>query len=875
MSKVSIYEEYSQYTQKYKKEYGDDTIVLIEVGSFWEIYDCDKHLGADMKVVSDLLNIQISKKNKSIPGVSASNPLMAGFPSFALPRFLPMLLDANITVILVSQTTPPPNPERRVTHVYSKGTYIENLDSVKSNYIMSVIYEMGVVGISLIDLSNGSTFIFEGKGTDELYKFITIYNPCEIIVLNPKLDLKFNSKQSKIHYFEMKNYHRLEYKNEILAKAFDNLSMLSIIEFLDIEKKTFASTSLTSLIDYCIRHNPSIVCKLKKPVDIGNTNNLNLYYNCVNQLDVDGLNTIINKAVTSMGKRYFKHRLFHPYSNKTLICDSLQKIKDMKCDDALEIRSELGKVYDLERLFRKVQTKTIQINEFESIYISCKHGSSEFGREIQEHIESNIDFETNLLKGHDDINNILQSIENIKDDINKIINDLNAFYNVNYFRIEKSDKEGYYIPITTKRKNEMCKTGTGKEHCPFDTTLFKNIGLNGGNNLKLTHPKFDELGTREERLQKQLVQIHQEKYIEFVINFYDKFNKDFQIIIDDICEKDFTSTCVYNKHRLRYEYPNVLESSSSSASASFKEIRHPIIEQVSEDESYIGNDIDINCNGILLYGLNASGKSSLMKAVGLNIIMAQSGMCVAATRLDLCPYESLFCRISKNDNLYLGHSTFMVEMLELRKILNNCNNKSLVLADELCSGTEFTSAISIVASGIYCLAQKQCAFIFATHLHELTRIEMIKPYFNIFHLDVYFDREKDILVYNRKLMPGQGSELYGLEVCKSLDMDSVFIETADKIRSTFIKTPRKTKYNSKKIVDKCQICDSIATEVHHIQEQHTADKDGYIGYIHKNRKSNLVSLCEVCHTKIHQNIIYIEGYKKTNNGLELRYTKLR
>ena len=90
-----IYDEYVTYTQTYKEEYGEQTIVFIEVGSFWEMYNCDKNLGADIRRVADLLNIQVSKKNKSIPDVSAQNPLMAGFPSFVLSKFVPILIDNN------------------------------------------------------------------------------------------------------------------------------------------------------------------------------------------------------------------------------------------------------------------------------------------------------------------------------------------------------------------------------------------------------------------------------------------------------------------------------------------------------------------------------------------------------------------------------------------------------------------------------------------------------------------------------------------------------------------------------------------------------------------------------------------------------------
>ncbi|MFN9955062.1 MAG: MutS-related protein, partial [bacterium] len=121
-------------------------------------------------------------------------------------------------------------------------------------------------------------------------------------------------------------------------------------------------------------------------------------------------------------------------------------------------------------------------------------------------------------------------------------------------------------------------------------------------------------------------------------------------------------------------------------------LRHPIIERLITNVEYIGNDISLNQNGILLYGINASGKSSLMKALGLAIIMVQSGMYVPATSFEFSPYHHIFTRICGNDDIYRGMSSFVVEMSELRNILQRADERSLVIGDEICCGTEAISA---------------------------------------------------------------------------------------------------------------------------------------------------------------------------------------
>mgnify|MGYP003704829059 CR=1 FL=1 len=157
-----------------------------------------------------------------------------------------------------------------------------------------------------------------------------------------------------------------------------------------------------------------------------------------------------------------------------------------------------------------------------------------------------------------------------------------------------------------------------------------------------------------------------------------------------------------------------------------KNIRHPIIEQIKHDTPYIANDLEMNASGILLFGINAVGKSSLMKSIGINVIMAQAGMYVAASEFTYHPYKYLFTRIRSNDNLYAGLSSFEVEMKEFKVILKYANSESIILGDELCSGTETTSALAIVTAGVIRLCQKNASFIFTTHLHKLADMNEIK-----------------------------------------------------------------------------------------------------------------------------------------------------
>ena len=182
----------------------------------------------------------------------------------------------------------------------------------------------------------------------------------------------------------------------------------------------------------------------------------------------------------------------------------------------------------------------------------------------------------------------------------------------------------------------------------------------------------------------------------------------------------------------------------------------------------------------LLFGLNSAGKSTIMKAIGLNVILAQMGYFVACKSMNFSPYQNLLCRISGNDNIFTGLSSFHLEINELDAILNRFNKNTLVLADEVCRGTENSSALIIVATLIKILAEEGASFLSATHLHDLIKLEDVKNLQNVEfkHLEVNYDYENNMLVYDRLLKDGNGPSEYGLEVASFLMKNKHFIDKA-------------------------------------------------------------------------------------------------
>ncbi len=335
------------------------------------------------------------------------------------------------------------------------------------------------------------------------------------------------------------------------------------------------------------------------------------------------------------------------------------------------------------------------------------------------------------------------------------------------------------------------------------------------------------------------------------------------IMLTDFAKSQARTATKYGYHR-----PQLLSINDENSHIHISNLRHPIIERLI-DMPYVTNDVGIGqtnennwAQGILLFGINDTGKSSLIKAVALNVIMAQAG-CYTAGQVVLRPYKRLITRLSGHDNIFSGESSGIIELTELRTILRNSDKNTLVLGDELCRGTEIPSSTGFTVAAIEHLIKVRASFLFATHMHHVVNIPAIKGIasniLRIAHLKVHYDEKSGLLLHNRKLAEGAGDTLYGLEVAKSLHFKSDFLDRVGEIRryiigqSDNILTTKTSRYNKEVYMEKCSRCSSTENlHTHHILPQKDANTQGLIEHVHKDIKGNLVVLCDKCHAKVHK-----------------------
>jgi len=415
--------------------------------------------------------------------------------------------------------------------------------------------------------------------------------------------------------------------------------------------------------------------------------------------------------------------------------------------------------------------------------------------------------------------------------------------------------------------NPMSLGGETPTPFEFDLASLEYDNSGGGKNDKvITSKQIKEITSANETSKDKLVNEMNLIFQNYIVAF-GQFDQEMEDIIKYTTEMDMLQCKCFIANKYNYCKPTISTEADTKSFFAFTDIRHPLIEYLQTNELYVTNDLALSgaheeAAGVLLYGTNAVGKTSLIKSVGIAVIMAQAGLYVPCSSFTYKPYRNIFTRILGNDNLFKGLSTFAVEMTELRSILLLADEYSLVLGDELCSGTESDSALSIFTAGLEMLHEKNSTFLFATHFHEITKYEEIKNLtrLKMLHMAVHYNKETNVLVYDRKLREGPGESMYGLEVCKSLNLPEAFLQRAHDIRMKYcpekqnILSLSPTHFNAKKLVGNCEICkNQKASEVHHLQHQKNANAaNAYINTFHKNHVANLLNICENCHLKIHK-----------------------
>ena len=843
-------EKCSPMMQKYleTKEQYNDCILFYRLGDFYEMFFDDAIL------VSRELEITLTGKDC---GLEERAP-MAGIPYHAAENYIAKLVSKGYKVAICEQLEDPKTTKgivkRGVIKVVTPGTVVESnmLEERKNNYIMSICKAGLYFGIAVSDISTGEFYSTEIKETNNfslLMDEISRYSPAEIVA-NKMMNeseaeiLKIKTRFPEVYitscdesYFSedvsktVQNFRLVDSKGNDIEKADDKLLSIASINAL---KEYITSTQMTDLSHI----NKVIIYSVSKymSLDINARRNLEITEKLRDRSKKGTLLWVLDKTSTSMGGRLLRRWLNDPLIDENEINKRLGAVEELKNDIMLrgEVIENLKKVYDIERLAGKMAygngtprdmiTLKNSLSRLPDIRQVLQNVNSEYLKEIYQNIDELKDIHELIEKsivddppmttkdggyiklGYDEnIDTLKHATTDGKSWLMKLEADEKEKTGIKSLKIGFNKVFGYYIEVTNLYKDMVP-----------DTYIRKQTLTNGERYIteELKNMENQILGAEEKVVKLELEAFRQIRE-EIAGNV-----KRMQKTAEAISSLDVLTSFAQVAEEMNYCKPTI----NKDGILNIKEGRHPVIEKMLSSGEFVSNDtyLDTDQNRLaIITGPNMAGKSTYMRQVALITLMAQIGSFVPATTATIGIVDKIFTRVGASDDLSMGQSTFMVEMMEVASILKEATKNSLVILDEIGRGTSTYDGLSIAwAVAEYIADKEKCGAktLFATHYHEMTTLE--KEGNGIKNYSIAVKEKGEDIIFLRKIVEGGTDESYGVHVAKLAGVPKDVTKRANEIlksleRKSVLKDKKLEKEDKKKVEGQFDMFNYKLAEVAH------------------------------------------------------------
>ena len=830
-------QHYLEIKEKYK-----DCIIFYRLGDFYEMFF------EDAVNVSRELELTLTGREC---GQEERAP-MCGVPFHAADIYISRLIGKGYKVAICEQLEDPKKAvgmvKRDVIRVITPGTVIETnmLDEKRNNYIMSVFKKGIYFGIAVCDVSTGDFYATQIKETNNFEKLmdeIARFMPAEIVIN----DMLYNSNEEINGIKERFDMYisRLgeEFFSEDITKIPQDFSLVKEnnkpIE--DIENQLFAISAINGLLEYFnqtqkikLEHINTIhfysIAKYMS-LDISARRNLEITEKMRDKSKKGTLLWVLDKTSTAMGGRHLRRWLNDPLIDIGEINLRLNAVKELK-ENAMfrgDIIDLLKKVYDIERLIGKIS-----------------YGNAN-GRDL-----------ISLKNSVGQIPNIKKTLENANSDLLKnIYNNLDELKDI-YEIIDKAIveeppitiKEGGIIKQGYSEELDRCKKAMIEGKQWIINIEAKEREATGIKNLKVGYTKVfgyyievtrSFLSQVPDRYIRKQTLTGCERYItEELKNMEDEIlgaeeksvtmEYDIFVQVRDSIAKEIAriqkSAAVISTLDVLSSFATVAEDMNyvmpyvdNGGEIEIKDGRHPVIEKILPSGSFVQNDTYLNKTTdrlSIITGPNMAGKSTYMRQVALITLMAQIGSFVPASSAKIGVVDKIFTRVGASDDLSMGQSTFMVEMMEVAAILKEATDNSLVILDEIGRGTSTYDGLSIAwAVAEYIADKEKCGAktLFATHYHELTdlenKVDGIKNY------NIAVKEKGEDIIFLRKIVPGGTDESYGIHVAKLAGVPNQVVTRANAILKTLERKVTTKKEDKKEVAGQLDLYNYKIAELAH------------------------------------------------------------
>ena len=799
--------EYSPMMQHYlaTKEKYKDCILFYRLGDFYEMFF------DDAVNVSRELELTLTGKDC---GQEQRAP-MCGIPYHAAESYIAKLVQNGHKVAICEQLEDPKLAKgivkRDVIRVVTPGTVTESnlLEEKRNNFIMSIFKKGIFFGIAVCDISTGDFYsaeIKEENNFERLLDEISRYSPSEIIANEMLYDCgeEINKIKERFDvYISTEDEEKFsEETEEIYMQYALSDDKGNIIK--DLEKRPFAVAAINGLIKYIedtqktkLEHINKITITKYMSLDINARRNLELTEKMRDKSKKGTLLWVLDKTATSMGGRLLRRWISDPLIDVKEINNRLEAVKEFKDDIILrgELSSSLKGVYDIERLAGKISYGSANARDLNSL----KSSASKLPeiKNMLANAKSGM-----LRKIYDDLDtldDIFQLIDKAIVDEPPILITEGGIIKMGYspeideLKTAMIDGKTWLVQLEAREREETgikgLKVGYNKVFGYYievtksylsqvpDRYIRKQT-LTGGE--RYITEELKELESKVLGAEEKVVALEYKAFSEIREHIKSQIQR-LQKSAMAVSQLDVLCSFAQVAEDFNYCMPDV----DDSGIVDIKDGRHPVIEKMLPSGAFVANDtyLDKTSNRVsIITGPNMAGKSTYMRQVALITLMAQIGSFVPATSAHIGVVDKIFTRVGASDDLSMGQSTFMVEMMEVANILKEATANSLVVLDEIGRGTSTYDGLSIAwAVAEYIENKEKCGAktLFATHYHELTQLEDTLE--GVKNYSIAVKEKGEDIIFLRKIIPGGTDESYGVHVARLAGVPKAVTQRANEI----------------------------------------------------------------------------------------------
>ena len=777
--------------QKYleTKEQYKDCILFYRLGDFYEMFFDD--------AITVSRELEITLTGKSC-GQEERAP-MCGVPYHAVDGYLTRLVAKGYKVAICDQVEDPKQAKglvkREVTRIVTPGTILDAqaIDETKNNYIMCIVYIADRYGVSVADITTGDYFVTElpdgGKLKDEIYRFMPSEIICNEAFYMSGLDLEDLKERFHMAVYSLESWY---FDDTACREKLMEHFKVSSLAGLGLSDYDCGVLSAGALLQYLLETQKNDLSHMTRitpyttgkymMLDSSTRRNLELCETLREKQKRGSLLWVLDKTKTAMGARMLRKFIEQPLIEKQEILRRLDAVEELK-QSAIsreEIREYLSPVYDLERLITRITYGTANprdltafagslsmlppirylLEEMESSLLKDIYAELDPLEDLCTLVQNAIADEPPLAMKeggiirdgyNEEVDTLRRAKSEGKDWLAKLEQDEREKTGIKTLRIKYNKVFGYYLEVTNSYKELVPDYYTRKQ------TL--------ANAERYITPELKELEDTILGAEDKLYALEYELYCTIRDTIAAEVKR-IQTTAKAIASLDVFSSLALVAERNNYVRPKINESGKID----IKDGRHPVVEQMIPNGTFICNDTlldDKKQRVSIITGPNMAGKSTYMRQAALIVLMAQIGSFVPAAKADIGLVDQIFTRVGASDDLASGQSTFMVEMTEVANILRNATSKSLLILDEIGRGTSTFDGLSIAWAVVEYISDSKllgAKTLFATHYHELTELE--GKIDNVNNYCIAVKEKGDDIVFLRKIVKGGADKSYGIQVAK-------------------------------------------------------------------------------------------------------------